>query len=377
MKKNRFVKLFTLLVIAMIFILMFVGCSSNKSVSTKVADDFNELKIENFEKQKGDNLSEIDYFKYSKNITIGFAMDSLKEERWRNDGKFFVEKATEMGAKVRITEADGDERLQISQAEQLIAEGVNVLVVVPVNGDTASEIVDKAHKAGIKVLSYDRLVRNSDLDYYVSFDNVIAGEIQAKAMLRAVSNGELAYVGGSPKDNNAILFRDGAIDGLKDKISSKEISLIMDKYSDEWKPDEAYKNVKEMLTTNKDKIKGIICANDGTAYGAIEALKEVGLDGKIPVTGQDADLKACQRIVEGKQLMTVYKPVKQIAEKAAEVAINIAENKSISTNSTIDNGYKKVPSYLLEPIEVNKDNIKDTVIKDGWQKSEEVYKNTK
>lgn len=304
-------------------------------------------------------------------------MDSLKEERWRNDGKFFVEKAAEMGAKVRITEADGDERLQISQAEQLIAEGVNVLVIVPVNGDTASEIVDKAHKAGIKVLSYDRLVRNSDLDYYVSFDNVRAGEIQGKAMLRAVSNGELAYVGGSPKDNNAILFRNGTIDILKDKISSKEISLIMDKYSDEWKPDEAYKNVKEMLATNKDKIKGIICANDGTAYGAIEALKEVGLDGKIPVTGQDADLKACQRIVEGKQLMTVYKPVKQIAEKAAEVAIDIAENKSINTNSTIDNGYKKVPSYLLEPIEVNKDNIKDTVIKDGWQKSEEVYKNIK
>lgn len=377
MKTNRFIKLFTLLVTAMIFTFMFVGCWSNKSASTKVADDFNELKIENFEKQKGNNLSEIDYFKYSKNLTIGFAMDSLKEERWQNDSKFFVEKAAEMGAKVRITEADGDERLQISQAEQLIAEGVNVLVIVPVNGDTASEIVDIAHKAGIKVLSYDRLVRNSDLDYYVSFDSIMVGQIQGKAMLKAVSNGELAYVGGSQKDNNAILFRDGVMNVLKDKVNSKEVSLIMDKYSDDWKPDKAYENVKEMLTTNKDKIKGIICANDGTAYGAIEALKEVGLDGKIPVTGQDADLKACQRIVEGKQLMTVYKPVKEIAEKAAEVAVNIAENKSVSTNSTIDNGYKKVPSYLLEPIEVNKDNIKDTVIKDGWQKSEEVYKDIK
>lgn len=377
MKTNRFIKLFTLLVTAMIFTFMFVGCWSNKSTSTKVADDFNELKIENFEKQKGNNLSEIDYFKYSKNLTIGFAMDSLKEERWQNDSKFFVEKAAEMGAKVRITEADGDERLQISQAEQLIAEGVNVLVIVPVNGDTASEIVDIAHKAGIKVLSYDRLVRNSDLDYYVSFDSIMVGQIQGKAMLKAVSNGEIAYVGGSQKDNNAILFRDGVMNVLKDKVNSKEVSLIMDKYSDDWKPDKAYENVKEMLTTNKDKIKGIICANDGTAYGAIEALKEVGLDGKIPVTGQDADLKACQRIVEGKQLMTVYKPVKEIAEKAAEVAVNIAENKSVSTNSTIDNGYKKVPSYLLEPIEVNKDNIKDTVIKDGWQKSEEVYKNIK
>lgn len=304
-------------------------------------------------------------------------MDSLKEERWQNDSKFFVEKAAEMGAKVRITEADGDERLQISQAEQLISEGVNVLVIVPVNGDTASEIVDIAHKAGIKVLSYDRLVRNSDLDYYVSFDSIMVGQIQGKAMLKAVSNGQLAYVGGSQKDNNAILFRDGVMNVLKDKVNSKEVSLIMDKYSDDWKPDKAYENVKEMLTTNKDKIKGIICANDGTAYGAIEALREVGLDGKIPVTGQDADLKACQRIVEGKQLMTVYKPVKEIAEKAAEVAVNIAENKSVSTNSTIDNGYKKVPSYLLEPIEVNKDNIKDTVIKDGWQKSEEVYKDIK
>lgn len=282
-----------------------------------------------------------------------------------------------MGAKVRITEADGDERLQISQAEQLIAEGVNVLVIIPVNGDVASEIVYKAHESGVKVLSYDRLVRNSDLDYYVSFDNVMVGEIQAKAMLKVVSNGDFAYVGGSEKDNNAILFRDGVINTLKDKVNNKEVSLIMDKYSDEWRPDEAYKNVKEMLTANKDKIKGIICANDGTASGAIEALKEVGLDGKIPVTGQDADLKACQRIVQGKQLMTIYKPVKKIAEKAVELAINIAGNKNVDTNNTVDNGYKKVPSYLLEPIEVNKDNINDTVIKDGWQKSEEVYKNIK
>lgn len=375
MKKIKVGKLVACIFSFLLLSITFTGCSSDKASNTKVTDDLKKLNIDIFENDNSEDMDNPNYVKFTDKITIGFAMDSLKDERWKKDKEIFLNKANEIDVNVRVTEADGDEKLQISQAEQLIAEGVNILVVVPVNGDAASEIVEKAHLAGIKVLSYDRLIKGSDLDYYISFDNVKVGEIQAKAILEVVQKGNFAYVGGSPADNNALLFRDGAMNVLKGKIESGDISLVMDKYSDNWDPNEAYKNVKEMLNTNNNKINGIICANDGTASGAIQALKEVGLEGKIPVTGQDADLNAIQRIVEGKQFMTVYKPVKEIAEKAVELAVDIANNKDINTNSTVDNGYKKVPSYLLEPVEVTKDNVEDTIIKDGWQKAEDVYKN--
>ena len=353
------------------------GCSMNKKPPVQISNDLKKLNIDNFENQYNSNLKNMNYFKYSGNVTIGFAMDSLKEARWQKDKQFFLNKAKELNANVRITEANGDSNVQISQAEKLIAEGVNVLVVVPVDAEGASAIVTKAHAAGVKVLSYDRLIKNSDLDYYISYDNEKVGKLQGQAMLNVVSTGNIAYVGGSSTDNNSILFRKGAIETVKDKIDNKTMNLLMDKYSKDWNPNEAYKNVKEMLITNKDKINGIICANDGTASGTLQALKEVGLQGKIPVTGQDADLGACQNIVEGTQLMTVYKPVRTIAEKAVELAVNMAGNKTITTNNKISNNFKDVNSYLLDPVTVTKDNIKDTVIKDGWHAEADVYKNVK
>lgn len=368
---------FSLLVIGLSLTTIITGCSINNKSNVKVSDDLKKLNIDRFASEYDKNAENINYFKYSKNITIGFAMDSLKEEKWNKDKQFFLNKAKELGANVRVTEANGDESTQISQAKQLITEGVNVLVVVPANGDTASEIVKQAHEAGVKVLAYDRLITNCDLDYYISSDNEKVGQLQGKAILDKIHTGNISYVGGSPTDNNAILFRKGAMDAISDAINNKTINLLMDKYSTDWSPDEAYKNVKEMLLTNKDKINGIICANDGTASGTIQALKEVGLDGKIPVTGQDADIQACQNIVEGKQLMTIYKPVKPFAEKAVEMAISMAQNKTVSTNKTVSNKFKYVNSYLLDAVAVTKDNMKDTVIKDGWQTDVNVYKNVK
>lgn len=353
--------------------LTFAGCASN-NIAKDISEEYKALQLQNFENNY--NEEKVNYYKHSEKILIGLSMHSLNSERWQKDKDAFIKKAKKEGASVRVKEANGDENAQISQVEELIAEGVNVLVVVPVNGEVASDIVAKAHEADIKVISYDRLIKNSDLDYYISFDNVKVGQLQAEAMLKVVSNGKIAYVGGSSKDNNALLYREGAMKVLKEKIDSKSITLLMDKYSTNWSQEEAYKNVKEMLLTHKDVVDGIICANDSVASGALLALKELGLDGKVPVTGQDADLIAIQRIVEGKQLMTVYKPVEAIAERAVEIAIQVASSNTAETNSTIDNGYKKVPSYLLDPVEVNKDNVMDTVIKDGWYTYEEVYKNT-
>lgn len=370
-------KKYCLILVAIVSITTMVTGCSNVKQTQMIADDFTGLNIDKFESQYNENLNKMNYCKYTDNITIGFAMDSLKEERWQKDKKFFLNKANELNVKVRVTEANGDENLQTTQVENLIAEGVNVLVVVPVNGDMASTIIEKAHKANIKVLSYDRLIKNSDVDYYISYDNEKVGRLQGEEMLKVVSNGNVAYIGGSPTDNNAILFRKGAMDIISSKINNKSINLVMDKYSTDWNPNEAYKNVKQLLETNKSNISGIICANDGTASGAIQALKEDGLDGKIPVTGQDADLNACQNIATGKQLMTVYKPVKPIAEKSVILAIDIANNKTIDTNNKINNGFKDIKSLLLDPVAVTKDNMRDTIIKDDWVSEKDVYRNFK
>jgi D-xylose transport system substrate-binding protein len=356
--------------------LLVAGCSAETQTNKESSmNDFQNLSLENFQKEYKANDDKVDYFQYKDKITIGFAMDSLKEERWKKDKEVFIDKAKEMKSDVRITEANGDERLQISQVEELIAEGVNVLVIVPVNGEVASITVEMAHNAGIKVISYDRLITNSDLDYYVSFDNEKVGELQAEAILKEVPQGEISYVGGSPSDNNALLFRKGAMDSLNDEIKNNEIKILSDDYSKDWKPEEAYNHTKEMLSKHKDEIDAVISANDGTAGGVIQALKENGLAGKIPVTGQDADLPALQRIVEGTQLMTVYKPVHLIAEKAVEIAVEVAKGNNVSTNGEINNGHKQVASYLLTPVSVTKENMLDTVIKDEYNTYEAIYKN--
>jgi D-xylose transport system substrate-binding protein len=303
---------------------------------------------------------------------IGFSMDTLKEERWQKDKDMFEGKLKELGADVKTLAANGDDAAQLSQAEQLISEGVDVLVVVPHNAEATAAIVEKAHKEGIKVISYDRLIKNSDVDYYVSFDNVRVGELQAQAIIDKAPKGNFAYIGGADTDNNAHLFRDGAMKELK---QHPDIKVVYDQYSKDWKPEEALKNMENALTANNNNIQAVIAANDGTAGGAIQALTAQSLAGKIPVSGQDAELAACQRIVEGTQTMTIYKPVKSIATKAAEMAVAIAKGEPVQADQKVNNGKIDVPSILLDPIKVTKENMNDTIIKDGWQKLEDVYKN--
>ena len=299
-------------------------------------------------------------------------MDSLKEPIWKKSKDSFISRAKELGAEVRIEQANSDDRLQLSQIDQLIAEGVNVLVVAPHDGEICAEAAEKAHKAGIKLIAYDRLIKNSDVDLYVALDNFKAGELQAKELLKNVKSGNVAYVGGSPSDNNAILFRSGAMKVLESNKDS--INIVMDKYSTDWKAEVAYNNVMDLLNTNSN-IQGIVCANDGTASGAIAALEKYSLVGKIPVTGLDSELSACQRIVEGKQLMTIYKPTNEISSKAAELAVKMAKGESIETNNKIFNGKIDVPAYYLDPIVVTKENMMDTIIKNNFQSFEDVYKN--
>jgi D-xylose transport system substrate-binding protein len=304
-------------------------------------------------------------------VVIGFSLGTLKEERWQKDRDFFLERSKELGASVILLSANADKNMQLSQIENLILQKVDVLVIVPEDAGAVAPYIEKAHAAGIPVLSYDRLITGSDVDFYVSFDNKRVGELQAEGVLDKVSKGRFAYVGGAPTDNNAFLLKEGSMKVLDEKMKSGEITLVYDSFTPEWKSDLAYAGLKEFLSDGE--VDAVIAANDGTAFGVIKALDEVGLAGKIPVSGQDAELSACQRVVEGTQTMTVYKPIKALAYRASEIAVELAKGISPQSNSKVFNGKIDITSYLLSPTAVTKENMEETIIADGYHSYEGVY----
>jgi D-xylose transport system substrate-binding protein len=311
----------------------------------------------------------------AKKLTIGFSMDTLKEERWQRDRDLFKAKVEALGGQLLVQAANGDDALQNSQAENLLTQGVDVLVVAPHNAKTAATIVESAHKLKVPVLSYDRLILDADVDIYISFDNVKVGELQAEYLVKRKPSGNYVLIGGAPTDNNARLFRDGQMNVLKPLIDKGDIKVISEQWAKDWQAIEGLKIMENALTKNNNQVDAVVASNDGLAGAAIQALGEQKLAGKVVVSGQDAELSACQRIVAGTQSMTVYKPIKLLADKAAEIAIRLAKKEPHGDKTRpVNNGKKDVPSILLEPLVVDKDNIASTVIADGYQKREEVYK---
>src|SRR6266850_671994 len=308
-------------------------------------------------------------------IRIGLSMDTLKEERWQRDRDLFVERAKELGADVLVQAADSDDKVQTQQAENLLTQGVNVLVVIPHNGEIAASIVEASHRQNVPVVSYDRLIRNSDPDLYVSFDNEKVGELQARYLIERAPRGNYVLIGGAPTDNNATLFRKGQMNVLKPAIDRGDIKIVADQWARDWLASEALRHTENALTQAHNNVVAVVASTAGTAGGAIQALEEQKLASKVLVSGQDADLAGLQRIIAGTQSMTVYKPVAQLARRAAEAAVALARHEKVESTSAINNGKVDVPSVLLEPLVVDKNNIVDTVIKDGYQKLEDVYRN--
>jgi D-xylose transport system substrate-binding protein len=310
------------------------------------------------------------------NLRIGFSLGDLREERWQKDRDLFVAAAEKLGAYVQVTSANSDADLQKNQIENLISQGVNVLVIMPYDAEKVASTIELAHKAKIKVLSYDRLIRDSDLDYYVTFDNAKVGQMEAQAVMAVKNTGNVAYIGGAPSDNNSKFLKQGAMSVLSPLIKDGSIKLVVDQFTPDWKPEEAYKTIKQYLSTG-GKLDAVVAANDGTAFGSIRALKEYKLDGKVPVSGQDAELSACQRVIEGTQTVTVYKPIPALAQKAAEIAVALAKGEISPANNKTNNGKIDVPSFYLDPIMVTKENMDATVIKDGFHTKEQVYQTSK
>ena len=305
-------------------------------------------------------------------VRIGLLLDSLENERWQHDRDLFVARVEELHAKVDVRDGAGDHAKQVEAARQLLDAGVKALVVVPHDLEKAKEIVALAAERKVPVISYDRLIRDADVALYVSFDNVKVGRMQAEALLAAAPRGNYVLLGGAPTDNNAKLVRDGQLEVLKPAIASGAVKIIAQPFVLNWDTALAKQQMAAALKKTKS-IVAVVASNDATATGAADALADAKLSGKVALSGQDADLVACQRIVAGTQTMTVYKPLRSLARMAAGSAVTLAKGEAVDSLMKVNNGFKDVPSRLLEPIAVDKTNIDVTVISDGYQTKDAVY----
>jgi D-xylose transport system substrate-binding protein len=307
-------------------------------------------------------------------LKVGLLMDSLKVERWQTDLDAFQKRAKELGVDVLVETAEGSDALQFEQAYKLLNSGIKALVIVAHDTNQAVRIVASARAKNVPVLSYERLIRNSDIDFFVGADAEAIGELQASTLVKAAPTGNYIVIGGSPTDHTAQLLHQGQMRVLKPLIDKGDIRLFADVWARDWMPIEAYTHTIEAIEAYRGNITAIVASDDGTAGGAIQALHDHGLAGKVFVSGQDADLAAIIRILDGTQTMTVYKPVGSQAKQAAEMAVSLAKGEPVRSSSFIPNGNRNVPAFFVSPVVVTKDNVMTTVIKDGFQNLETIQK---
>ncbi len=306
-------------------------------------------------------------------LRIGLSLDTLKEARWQGDRDRFKARAEALGAEVLVQSASGDDAVQIKDCESLIANHVDVLVIVPHDGRLMAKAVESAHAVGIPVIAYDRLITGCDLDLYATFDNVEVGRQQARYLVAKLSGtGNLVRVMGAPTDNNAKLFKQGQDEVLAPLIAQGAITVVHEDWAEDWSPINAKKIVKAAITKGVP-FQAVLASADGVAGGVIQALTEEKISGVL-VTGQDAELPACQKIVDGTQAMTIYKPLHLLANGAAEMAVKLAKRKPVIATAAVNNGLIDVPAVLYQVQTVDKDNMVATVIADGFQPFDEVYR---
>ncbi len=309
-----------------------------------------------------------------KEVKIGLLMADYTQERWTKDKDLFVERANEKGVEVFVEVADNNADVQFEKAKELLDKGIDVLVLVPVDLYDAARIITLAHRYKVRVISYDRLIKNCNLDFYISFDNVEVGRLQAEYLTKICPRGNYVIIGGATTDNNSVLLKIGQMNVLQPYVERGDINIIYDQFVNSWTQEEGYKHMMKCMDENNVKINAIIAANDDLATGITKALEERKMPGMVYLAGQDADLAACQRIVSGKQAMTVYKPIEAIASKAADIAMVMAKGETFEqAQLTVNNGKRMVPALLLPPMVVNKETIKLTVIADGYLKENKIY----
>jgi D-xylose transport system substrate-binding protein len=309
-------------------------------------------------------------------ITIGFsvATDTFIIERWNKDVKVFSGAVQELGGDVIVQLSAGGTREQIAQINYMVNQNIDILVVIAHDTEMIAGAVKQVRDAGIPVIAYDRLIMGVPLDAYISFDSLEVGRLYGKTLVEAVPRGKYLIVNGSLHDTNSFDISRGLHEIIDPYVESKQIRVEQEIWLEEWSFDEALEKIGAIFKETVD-FDAIACGNDAIASAAIQLLAERRLAGEVAVVGQDAELISCQHVVEGLQLMTVYKPIGRLASRAAQLTMAVAENRTIPYDTLRDNGSGiPIPSYIEAPIAVLKDNM-EVIIRDGFHSSEDIYRN--
>ena len=318
-------------------------------------------------------------------IKVGFLLKTMQEERYIKDRDAFIERAKELGAdEVIFDSANNDENMQLSKFENMLTQGADVIVMQPVNTGTASNMVKMAHESGVAVVNYDSLIMNSDVDVFLTQNSWAVGQLQGQEMVkwfkehRGEVKGNVVLLRGQPGDSNANAFSQGVLDTVAEY---EGLNLVVDQSHEGWSPDLAMATTENALTKYGNDIDAVIANNSGLASGAIRALEAQGLadTDKVFVAGSDADLLNIRYIEQGKQAVEIFKKIKPLAYKSAEVAVALAKNPDkeieeiIDVDRYVNNSKIDVPTVITEIVVVNKDNIMDTVVAAGYHSEEEIY----
>lgn len=295
------------------------------------------------------------------------------EERWPSDSNFLKDYARKRNAVLKFSELTITTSGQLVEVEKLITQGIDVLIIAPVNSDEASIIVDKVKEYNIPVVAYDRFIFNADIDFFVAFNSINIGELQGRYLTQRAPTGNYIVLAGDPTDSNSILYKDGAMIYIKPLEAIRRIKVVTDEFIKDWNPNLAYDVVKKSLIANNNNVVAILSPNDAFAGASIKALQEQNLAGKVLVTGLDAEPSAIKRILDGTQSMTIFTDFRKEAEAAIDIAIKLANNLPLSIYIEINNGKKEVPSLLLVPVTVDRNNIQEVLLNSGYITLHDIY----
>ncbi len=315
-------------------------------------------------------------------IVVGVSFSDYSTDRWPREAALLTDLGQKAGVQVITQVANQDPKLQNDQIENMILQGADVLIIIAQDGDAAASAVDAAAAEGIPTIAYDRLIKSANLSAYLSFDNVEVGRAQGRGVTSVVDSGNFVMLGGSPTDNNATLFRQGQMEVVQPLVDAGKVTIVADQWVENWDPANALKNMENILTAQSNNVDAIVASNDGTALGALQAMKAQGLAGKVPISGQDATLAGCKSIVEGELTMTVFKDVRKLSPMAMDMAIALAKGEAVPgltdftlAELTLNDALKgSVPCLFLEVVQVDADNLYDEVILTGFQPYDEVYR---
>lgn len=305
-------------------------------------------------------------FLYSSNITI----------RFNKESQFFKERAESLGAQVIVDQASDNDALQYQKALDMMEEGIDLLALIAVNVNTAENIIKEANARNIPVMAYNRLIPNSDLDVYISGNNNQLGKDMAGYAVEQRPTGNYVILNGDKFDRNAVELMESIDKTLKPHVDAGRINVLYKTFIENWNPDHAAYELEQFLKANPEPIDALLSCFDGMSVACIEVLEKYDLAGKVIVTGQDAQIESCRKIVEGTQHITLYHPLQDIAYKAAEVAVDILNGENLEKKYDItfsNNGLKEVPTIQISSIPVTRDNIDEILIESGFYSREEIY----